>query len=121
MEVTRIVIGAAIEVHRSLGPGLLESAYQRCLSHELSLRSIHHQREAVLAVRYKGAEVDCGYRLDFLFPGRLVVETKSVSTIGNLHRAQLLTYLKLARIRTGLIINFNVQQLTAGIVRMRAW
>ena len=115
-DVTGNIIGAAIEVHRALGPGLLESAYKECLSHELTLRGIPFLREVPLPVIYKGAKVECAYRLDFLVDG-VVLEIKSVSGIDPIHEAQLLTYMKLGEWRLGLLMNFNVSVLTRGIRR----
>ncbi len=114
---TELVIGAAIEVHRVMGPGLLESVYERCLSHELELRGVEHQRQLVLPVEYKGLRLDAGLRLDIVIPGQLIVEIKSVQTILAIHEAQLLTYLKLGKIRRGLLMNFNVRLLKDGIKR----
>ena len=116
-DVTREIIGAAIEVHRALGPGLLESAYQECLSRELTLRSIPFLREVSLPVFYKGAKVDCAYRIDFVVD-EVVVEIKSVSGIDPIHEAQLLTYMRLGRWNLGLLINFNVPVLARGIRRL---
>lgn len=116
-ELTGQIIGAAIEVHRALGPGLLESAYQACLARELSLRGIAFEREKPLPVEYKGLELDCGYRLDFLVEDRVVLELKAVDRLLPVHEAQLLTYLKLTGCRVGLLINFNVAVLKEGIVR----
>jgi GxxExxY protein len=116
-DVTGRIIGAAIEVHRALGPGLLESAYQECLSHELTLRGIPFLRELSLPVIYKGAKVDCAYRLDFLVDG-VVVEVKSVSGIDPIHEAQVLTYMKLGQWKLGLLMNFNVALLARGIRRL---
>jgi GxxExxY protein len=111
------IIGAAIEVHRALGPGLLESAYQECLCHELALRAIAFQRQLSLPVTYKGLKLDCSYRLDFLVDD-VVVEIKSVAAIDPIHEAQLLTYMKLGNWKLGLLINFNVALLTRGIRRL---
>ena len=112
------VIGAAIEVHRILGPGLLESAYEECLCHEVSLRGIAFERQLALPVNYKGVKLDCGYRLDIVLPGKLVIEVKAVEALAPIHDAQLLSYLKLAGIRTGLLLNFNVPLLRDGIRRL---
>jgi GxxExxY protein len=112
------VIGAAIEVHRHLGPGLLESAYEECLCHELDLRNTGYERQKALPVIYKGKGLDCGYRLDIVVDNQLIVELKSVEKIEPIHRAQLLTYLKLSDIRLGLILNFNVTMMKDGIVRI---
>jgi GxxExxY protein len=116
-DLTRSIIEAAIEVHRTLGPGLLESAYQACLCHELSLRGIAFQREVELPVQYKGILLDCGYRLDFLVDNSVIVEIKCVETVLPVHEAQLITYLKLSKKRVGLLINFQVELLKDGIVR----
>ena len=112
------VIGAAIEVHKHLGPGLLESAYEECLCHELELRDTSYERQKALPLIYKGKKLDCGYRLDVVADNQLIVELKSVEKIEAIHKAQLLTYLKLSDIRLGLILNFNVTMMKDGIVRM---
>ena len=117
-DLTARVIGAAIEVHRTLGPGLLESAYEQCLSRELSLQNIRFVSQAPLPIEYKGTTLDCGYRIDMLVENRLVVELKSVETLSPIHTAQVLTYMKLARTRIGLIINFNVELLKDGVRRL---
>ena len=116
-DLTRSIIEGAIEVHRTLGPGLLESAYQSCLCHELSLRGIKFQRELELPIQYKGILLDCGYRLDLLIEDSVIVEIKCVETVLPIHEAQLLTYLKLSKRRVGLLINFQVELLKDGIVR----
>ena len=116
-ELTRQIIGAAIDVHRALGPGLLESAYQVCLAHELGLRSIPFEREKPLPLTYQGVELDCGYRIDFLIDQKVVLELKAVDHVLPIHKAQLLTYLRQSGARVGLIINFNVPVLRDGIVR----
>jgi len=116
-ELTEAVIAAAIEVHRETGAGLLESSYERCLSHELKMRGIPFLRQVDLPIVYKGQRLDCGYRIDFLIDGKVIVELKSVEKLLPVHEAQLLTYMKLARIRVGLLINFNVRLLKDGIVR----
>jgi GxxExxY protein len=116
-DVTRSIIEAAIEVHRTLGPGLLESAYQACLCHELNLRGITFQREVELPVQYKGILLDCGYRLDFLVDNSVIVEIKCVETVLPVHEAQLITYLKLSKKRVGILINYQVELLKDGIVR----
>jgi len=110
-QITNVIIGAAIEVHKKLGPGLLESAYQECLCRELELRGLR------LGVEYKGVKLDCGYRLDFLVEDCIVVEIKAIEAIAPIHEAQLLTYLKLGGWRVGLLINFNVLLLKQGIRR----
>ena len=114
------IIGAAIEVHRSLGPGLLESAYQACLHYELRLRRLQVECQKPLPVFYKDVMLDCGYRLDLVVENQVVVEIKSVSAVAGVHEAQLLSYLKLGEYRVGLLINFNVKTLKDGIRRMRA-
>jgi GxxExxY protein len=113
------VIGAAVEIHRVLGPGLLESAYAKCLAHELSLRQIGFEREVPLPLTYKGINLECGYRLDFVVEGALVLEVKAVTALLPVHEAQLLTYLRLTGIETGLLLNFHVPVLTRGIKRMK--
>ncbi len=114
-ELSHRVVGCAIEVHRNLGPGLLEATYQQCLAHELRLQSIEFHIECPLPVTYKDVRLDCGYRIDLLIENSLIVELKSVEQIKGLHQAQLITYMKLARIEEGLLINFNVEQLKQGI------
>ena len=115
---TEKIIGAAIEVHRVLGPGLLESAYEECLCHELRLRGIAFTRQQPLPVVYKGIHLDCGYRLDVVVESQVVVELKTVDRMLPIHEAQILTYLRLAGIHTGLILNFNVPAFHQGIKRM---
>jgi len=117
-ELTESIIGAAIEVHRELGPGLLESTYERCLSRELTLNGVNHECQVVLPVTYKGEKLDCGYRLDVVVENAVVLELKSVEELTDLHQAQLLTYLRLSKKRVGLLINFNTPKLTDGIKRM---
>lgn len=114
---TRRVIGLAIEVHRELGPGLLESTYEKCLIHELLANEIDCVGQVALPVQYKGLNLDCGYRVDLIVEGQLIIELKSVESLKRIHEAQLLTYMKLARIRTGLLINFNANLLKNGIKR----
>jgi GxxExxY protein len=116
-EITEIIIGAAIEVHRTIGPGLLESAYVQCLCYELALRKIPFQREVALPVHYKGLKLDCGYRIDLVVADAVVVEIKAVDPINPLHEAQLLTYLRMGGWKAGLLVNFNVSLLRDGIVR----
>ncbi|MDT8380255.1 MAG: GxxExxY protein [Desulfotignum sp.] len=111
------VIGCAIEVHRELGPGLMESTYEQCLAHELKLKGIRFRLQQAQPVMYKGVRLDCGYRIDMLIEDTLLIELKSVDKIMGIHEAQLLTYMKLADIRTGLLINFNVKKLKHGIKR----
>jgi GxxExxY protein len=111
------IIGAAIEVHRHLGPGLLESAYEECLCHELHLVGLSFERQVALPVLYKGLKLDCGYKIDLIVGQEVILELKSIERILPIHEAQLLTYLKIANKRVGLLINFNVPLLTQGIVR----
>ena len=111
------VIGCAIEVHRNLGPGLLESAYEQCLAHELSRNNIAFQLQLAQPVRYKDVLLDCGYRIDVLVENQLIIELKSVEKLLGIHDAELLTYMKLAEIKIGLLMNFNVTKLKEGIKR----
>lgn len=117
-ELTEKIIGAAIEVHRGLGPGLLESAYEECLAHEMGLRGLTFERQMPLPVAYKGVNLDCGYRLDFLVEKSVVLELKATESITPIHEAQVLTYLKLGGWTVGLLINFNVPALKQGIKRI---
>jgi GxxExxY protein len=119
INLTAKFIGCAIEVHRCLGPGLLESTYEQCLARELSLQNLPSQFQVSLPVAYKGVQLDCGYRIDVLVEQQLIVELKAVDELKGIHEAQLLTYMKLAGIRTGLLINFNVRLLKDGIKRFR--
>jgi GxxExxY protein len=114
---TEQVIGAAIDVHRALGPGLLESTYELCLCRELTLRGIAFERQKAIPVEYKGVRLDCGYRADLIVDGRVLVEIKAVDALTAISDAQLLTYLRLGAWQIGLIINFNVQFLKQGIRR----
>ena len=116
-DLTAAIIGAAIEVHRALGPGLLESAYESFLAHELALRGVSFERQCPIPVAYKGTHVDCGYRIDLLVERRVVVELKAVTQLTPQHDAQLLTYLRLSRRRVGLILNFWVPRMKEGIRR----
>lgn len=118
-ELTGNIIGCAIEVHRVLGPGLLESTYRQCLARELHLSGIGHKLEHPLPVEYKGVRLDCGYRIDVLVEDRVILELKAVEEVRAIHEAQLLTYMKLAGIGIGLLINFNVKMLKDGIKRFR--
>jgi GxxExxY protein len=117
-ELTKEIIGAAIEVHRELGPGLLESAYEVCFCYELKLRGIQVECQVPLPVTFKGVRLDCGYRIDAVVRDTVVVELKSVEKATDLHRAQLLTYLRLSGKKLGLLLNFNVPVLKDGIIRM---
>jgi GxxExxY protein len=117
-ELTEKIIGCAIEVHRHLGPGLLENAYEECLCRELALQGIGFERQVSLPVEYKGVKLDCGYRMDLVIEGKAVVEIKTVEKLVPLHEAQLLTYLKLSGLRVGLLLNFNTPVLRSGIRRL---
>jgi hypothetical protein len=117
-EITRIVIECAMKVHSKLGPGLLESAYQTCLYYELSKTGLKVEREKPLPVIYDDVKLDCGYRIDLYVEDMIVVELKSIDTFSDIHLAQVLTYLKLANRRVGLMINFNVERLKYGIKRV---
>jgi len=112
------IIGAAIEVHKALGPGLLESAYEECLCYELSLQGLSVARQQPLPVKYKGKKLDCGYRLDTVVENAIILELKSCEKIEPIHKAQLLTYLKLSGLSLGLLLNFNVPVMRDGIVRI---
>jgi len=116
-ELSHRVIGCALEVHRALGPGLLESVYQQCLGRELALAGIRFKSEVPLPVEYKGVQLDCGYRMDFVVDGQLIVELKAVDKLLPVHEAQLLTYMKVASVPVGLLINFNVPLLKQGLKR----
>ncbi len=117
-ELSNQIIGAAIEVHKTLGPGLLESAYQACHQRELELRGVALQTEVALPLEYKGVKLECGYRMDEVVDGLVVVEIKAVDCLQPIHEAQLLTYLRLTGLWLGLLINFNVPVLKQGIKRM---
>jgi GxxExxY protein len=116
-ELTRNIIGAAIEVHKLLGPGLLESAYEECLCHELALRRIHFEKQKPVPLVYKGTKLECGFRLDLLVETRVVVELKSIEGFGPIHEAIVLTYLRLSGHQIALLINFNVPVLKDGVRR----
>ncbi|MFH1096241.1 MAG: GxxExxY protein [Candidatus Desantisbacteria bacterium] len=117
-QITEKIIGAAIEIHRTLCPGLLESAYEECLCYELSMAGLHFRRQVELPVIYKGIKLDCGYRMDILIEEKVVAELKTVEKLLPIHEAQLLTYLKMMDKRIGLLINFNVSVLKDGIKRI---
>lgn len=117
-KLTSEIIEAAIEVHKELGPGLLESTYERCLVHEFSLRGIETERQKVQPIKYKGLELDEGYRLDILVDHQIILELKVVDSLNDIHTAQLLTYLKLSDLRLGYLLNFNVPQMKQGIKRL---
>jgi len=115
---SRSVIGSAIEVHRQLGPGLLESVYQRCLAHELTSAGLAVEVERAVAIHYKGVDLDCGFRIDILVERTLIVEIKAVEVRLPVHDAQLLTYLKLSGLKTGLLLNINSRSMRHGIRRI---
>ena len=117
-KLTHHIVGAAISVHRELGAGLLESAYEACLRRELYLRGIPHAWQVPLPVKYRGMKVDCGYRLDLIVADAVIVEVKAIQKVLPIHKAQVLTYLKLTHLRLGLLINFNVEVLRSGICRI---
>jgi GxxExxY protein len=112
------IIGAAIEVHKALGPGLLESAYEKCLCYELKLRGLWLEKQKPLPLVFKGEKLDCGYQLDIVVENTIILELKSCEKIKPIHKAQLLTYLKLSGLKLGLLLNFNVPVMRDGIVRM---
>ena len=116
-DITRQIIGAAIEVHRLLGPGLLESAYEECLLRERELRNLRVERQKAIPVVYKDVKLDCGYRIDLLVESRIVVELKCIEKFAPIHEAIILTYIRLSGRRLGLLINFNVTALKDGIKR----
>ena len=116
-ELSNSVIGCAIEVHRTLGPGLLESAYEQCLAREFSLAGIAFETQKPLPVEYKGIQLDCGYRLDLFIENNLILEIKAVNQLLPIHEAQILTYMRLTKAPVGLLINFNVVRLREGIKR----
>ena len=116
-DISDAVLSAAVQVHTALGPGLLESAYEECLCHELALHGVKFQRQVPLPVIYKGVRLDCGYKLDVVVEDRVVVELKAVEKILPIHEAQLLTYLRMSGKRVGLLLNFNVRVIGQGIVR----
>jgi GxxExxY protein len=117
-ELAKIVFDAALKVHRTLGPGLLESAYKECLFYELLQTSLHVQKEKPLPLIYKSVKLDCGYRLDIIVDNKLIVEVKSVDALNDIDLAQVLTYLKLADCKLGLLINFNVLLIKDGVKRI---
>ena len=114
-ELSNRVIGCAIEVHRALGPGLLESTHEQCLAHEFKLGGLQFHLQHPLPVEYKGIRLDCGYRVDVLVENEIILELKSVEQLHGIHEAQLLTYMKLAGVRQGFLINFNVKRLKDGL------
>jgi len=116
-DLTEAIIGAAIEVHKALGPGLLESAYEECLCRELSLCGLKFRRQVELPVEYKGVKLDCGYRVDIIVSEKVIVELKSVERIERVHEAQLLTYMRLSGKKIGLLFNFNSAVLSRDMIR----
>ena len=116
-ELTEAIIGAAMEVHRALGPGLLESIYEMCLCRELSIRGIPFERQVLIPVEYKGVKLDCGYRADIVVDGTILLEIKAIDSLLPIHDAQLVSYLKLGGWKIGLLINFNVELLKNGLRR----
>jgi GxxExxY protein len=116
-DLSNVVLGCAIAVHRELGPGLLESTYEQCLAYELTQANVPFKLQIELPVEYKRMRLDCGYRIDLLADGRLIVELKSVEQLLKIHEAQVLTYMKLAKMSVGLLINFNVDVLRNGVRR----
>jgi GxxExxY protein len=117
-EITDVIIGAAIAVHKELGPGLLESAYEACLTFELADQKVKIERRKGLPIKYRGVQLDCGYRIDLLVEDKVVVELRAVQRLEPIHEAQLLSYLKLSGCKVGLLINFNVKVLKDGIRRL---
>lgn len=116
-DLTEQIIGAAIEVHKTLGPGLLESAYEQCLCHELNLRGLSFLQQVPIGVRYKQCSVDCGYRADLIVERTVLLELKAIEKLAAIHQAQLITYLKLTALKVGLLINFNEVRLRDGLLR----
>jgi len=117
-DLTQQIIAAAIDVHRALGPGLLESTYEACLAFELAQRGLEVERQRALPLTYKAVRIDCGYRIDLLVEGQVIVELKSVQALEPIHEAQMLSYLKLSGCHVGLLINFNVKRLKDGLRRL---
>jgi len=117
-QLTHEIIGAAIEVHKVLGPGLLESAYEECMARELSLRNLRFERQKPLPVVYKEVKLECGYRMDFLVEDKVVVELKAAEALAPIHQAIMLTYLRLSGRKIGLLINFHVEVLKEGVRRL---
>ena len=116
-QITEKIIGCAIEVHKQLGPGLLESAYEECLFYELKNAGLEVKKQLALPLVYKEIKLDAGYRIDLLIENKVIVEIKSVDALAEIHKAQLMTYMKLANIKVGLLMNFNVTKLKEGIIR----
>lgn len=115
---TERIIGLAIEVHKALGPGLLESAYEECLCYEMTTNGLTFRRQVALPIRYKSVQLDCAYRADVIVDGRVLLELKAIERMLPIHRAQLLSYLRLSGLKTGLLLNFNVPLLRDGVLRM---
>ncbi len=117
-EITEIIIGCAIKVHKAIGPGLLESAYEECMNYELRKTNLQIERQKALPLVYEEVKLNCGYRLDFMANKKVVLELKAVEALNDIHLAQTLTYLRLTECKVGLLINFNVVKLTNGIKRI---
>jgi len=117
-DITKKIIGAGIRVHRELGPGLLESTYEACLAYELAQDGLRFERQKALPVTYRDVKLECGYRIDLLVEGKVIVELKAVDRIEEIHKAQVLSYLKLSGCKVGLLINFNVEVLVQGVHRL---
>jgi len=117
-EITELIIGSAIKVHKSIGPGLLESAYEACMDYELRKSILEVERQKPLPLVYEEVKLDCGYRLDFLLNQKVILEVKSVDALSDIHLAQILTYMRLTKSKVGLLINFNTVKLTTGIRRV---
>jgi GxxExxY protein len=117
-EIGERVLGCALKVHRALGPGLLENAYEACLAHEIGKAGLKYQRQLTLPLVYDGVTIDTGYRLDLLVEGRVVIEVKAIEAILDVHKAQLLSYLRFGRFRVGYVLNFNVALMKSGISRV---
>jgi len=117
-ELTNQIISCAIEVHRILGPGLLESSYEECLCHEMSLKKLPFEKQKPLSISYKGLKLSCGYRMDIVVAEKVILEIKAIEVVTEIHKAQLLTYLKPSNLRVGLLLNFSVQLLKNGLVRL---
>jgi GxxExxY protein len=117
-EITEIIIGCSIKIHKNLGPGLLESAYEECLDYELKKTGLTIERQKPLPLIYDDVKLDCGYRLDFMANKKVIIEIKSVEILNDIHLAQILTYLRLSGCKVGLLINFNVLKLTDGLRRV---
>ncbi|MBX2967718.1 MAG: GxxExxY protein [Cyclobacteriaceae bacterium] len=117
-QISEKIIGCAIQVHRELGPGLLESSYEECLYYELTQSGLLVEKQKPLPLVYKEVRLDCGYRIDLMIEGKVIVEVKAVESLNDIHMAQILTYLKLSKVRLGLLMNFNVTLLKSGIKRV---